>query len=118
MSRIPTTRGARPPARVRWAEGLLLAGIAILLLSRAAEGPVPPAPDASGLSHRVDPNRAGWRDLADLPGIGETRARAIVAERERNGPYVKPEDLTRVRGIGPVTVTRIRDHLAGLAEDR
>ena len=39
-------------------------------------------------------------ELMTLPGIGEKRAAAIIADREANGPFRVPEDLTRVDGIG------------------
>jgi competence ComEA-like helix-hairpin-helix protein len=34
-----------------------------------------------------------------LPGIGQAKAEAILADRAANGPYAAPEDLTRVKGI-------------------
>ena len=43
-----------------------------------------------------------------LPGIGPTRAAAIVRERARNGPFGAASALERVHGIGPDTVRRIR----------
>ena len=49
---------------------------------------------------RVDINTAGLEELMTLPGIGEARARAILDDREANGPFVYPEDLVRVKGIG------------------
>lgn len=48
---------------------------------------------------------------AILTGIGETRALAIVADREANGPFVTVDDLTRVSGIGPATVAANRDRM-------
>lgn len=45
-------------------------------------------------------NTAGIDELDRLPGIGEATARAIVEEREANGPFSVPEDLMRVSGIG------------------
>ncbi|MFT3916178.1 MAG: helix-hairpin-helix domain-containing protein [Anaeromyxobacteraceae bacterium] len=60
----------------------------------------------------VDPNRAGVRELADLPGLSPALARAIVEDRERNGPFARPEELLRVRGIGRVRLERARPHLA------
>ena len=39
-------------------------------------------------------------ELMTLPGIGEKRAADIIADREANGPFRIPEDLTRVSGIG------------------
>lgn len=60
---------------------------------------------------RLDPNRAPAAELDRLPGVGPSTASAIVASRERDGPFRTPDDLARVRGVGPATVERIRDHL-------
>ena len=48
----------------------------------------------------VDINTAGVEELDALPGVGEATARAIVEDRETNGPFSTPEDLMRVSGIG------------------
>lgn len=45
--------------------------------------------------------------LESLPGIGPTRARLIVEDRKQNGPYGKPEDLVRIKGIGTNTIQKI-----------
>ncbi len=58
----------------------------------------------------INLNRAGVAELTTLPGIGEVRARAIIAYREESGPFKSPEDLIAVPGIGPVI-------LAGLIAD-
>lgn len=50
-----------------------------------------------------DLNAAPERHLLLLPGIGPARARAIVAERDRGGPFGSVGDLRRVPGIGPST---------------
>ena len=60
---------------------------------------------------QVDINSASWPELALLPGIGETRARQIVASREQDGPFVNIQDLERVEGIGPVTMERVQPFL-------
>ncbi len=57
---------------------------------------------------RVRLNSATAEDLAQLPGIGATRARAIVEDRAVRGPYRSVEDLTRVKGIGMTTMERLR----------
>ncbi len=56
--------------------------------------------------HLVDVNDASEAELAILPGIGPSRARAIAGGR----PFGSIEELTRVSGIGPRTVERIRNH--------
>lgn len=52
----------------------------------------------------IDVNTASLTDLQQLPGIGATKAEAIVQDRETNGPFASCQDLTRVAGIGPATV--------------
>jgi competence protein ComEA len=59
---------------------------------------------------RLDPNRADAAALEALPGIGPARAAAIVAERDRR-PFASLDALTRVHGIGPRTVDRLRPWL-------
>ena len=59
----------------------------------------------------VDINVAGWPEIAQLPGIGETLARRIVESREREGRFRSLADLRRVRGIGKNTLARIEPYL-------
>lgn len=61
---------------------------------------------------RVDPNTATEETLDRLPGIGAATARAIVRSREADGPFRAPGDLTRVKGVGPAAVARMKPHLA------
>lgn len=49
---------------------------------------------------KIDPNRASAAELDRLPGVGPSLARAIVADRQRNGPFRSPADLERVPGLG------------------
>ena len=54
---------------------------------------------------QVDINQADAKTLANaLVGVGLIKAEAIVAWRERNGPFRQVEDLSKVRGIGPKTI--------------
>jgi competence protein ComEA len=59
----------------------------------------------------LDLNREDERTLEVLPGIGPTRARAIVAAR----PFCKADELLRVRGIGPATLRRLAGRIAASA---
>lgn len=60
---------------------------------------------------RLDPNRASAVELDRLPGVGPVVAEALVRSREAEGPYLRPEDLLRVRGVGPALLARIGPHL-------
>ncbi|MCH2170975.1 helix-hairpin-helix domain-containing protein [Myxococcota bacterium] len=55
----------------------------------------------------VDLNHADSVTLEALPGIGASRARAILTERARK-PFENRLDLQRVRGIGARTVEELR----------
>lgn len=60
---------------------------------------------------QVDLNQAEWPELAQLPGIGRVRARAIVESRQTHGPFFDHDDLLRVKGIGPKTLDSVRPYL-------
>lgn len=60
----------------------------------------------------INVNTADAELLAELPGIGPSRAAAIIEERENNGAFANVDDLTRVSGIGPATIDRMRDQVA------
>ncbi|SDL67737.1 competence protein ComEA [Franzmannia pantelleriensis] len=60
----------------------------------------------------IDVNTADAELLQELPGIGETRAQAIVEEREANGPFESADDMTRVSGIGATTIDGFRDQVS------
>lgn len=62
-------------------------------------------------SFQVEVNSATWAEWMQLEGIGQTMARRIVADRLLNGPFCDIEDLSRVPGIGPATLDRIRPWL-------
>ena len=57
----------------------------------------------------VNINTATLEELDTLPGIGRTTAQRIIAYREQNGPFIEPEDIINVQGIGPVTYERFKD---------
>ncbi len=67
------------------------------------------------LSFVVNVNEADWPELSVLPGIGPVLAQRIVASREQDGPFRSVDDLRRVRGIGPITLERLRPHIAVLS---
>ncbi|MFW6158592.1 MAG: ComEA family DNA-binding protein [Planctomycetota bacterium] len=62
-------------------------------------------------SHRVDINTAPWWELQAVRGLGEQKARAIVAFRRENGPFDRLDELVRVSGIGRKTLEKLKPHL-------
>ena len=57
-------------------------------------------------------NTADAQTLADtIRGVGLRRAEAIIAEREKNGPFTSVDDLVRVQGIGARIVEDARANL-------
>lgn len=50
-------------------------------------------------SGKVNLNTATMEELMTLPGIGEVRARSILAFRKENGSFRRIEDLLKVEGI-------------------
>lgn len=59
--------------------------------------------DSSG--QRINVNTASAHELESLPGVGPSRAQAIIDNR----PYTSLDDLTRVPGIGAKTLESLAD---------
>lgn len=57
----------------------------------------------------VDINTASVQELETLPGIGEKRAREIIAYRETNGRFETIEDIQKISGIKEAVYTKIKD---------
>ena len=70
----------------------------LLLLSSASAG-------------RIDLNQASLHELDSLPGLGRSKAAAIIAHREAHGPYTRLDDLLEVSGIGPGTVRSLEGYV-------
>lgn len=60
---------------------------------------------------RVNINTADESQLTTLTGIGSTRAQAIIAYREANGPFAAIEEIMNVQGIKEGTFTKIKDDI-------
>ena len=59
----------------------------------------------------VDVNRADSLGLLAVPGLGPVKVGAVLAHRRTHGPFTTVEDLLKVKGIGPATLRKLRDHV-------
>ena len=67
---------------------------------------------------KVNPNIATSASLVRLPGIGQSKAQAIInyragfsANNVTARAFEKPDDMANVSGIGPKTVMKLTDWL-------
>ena len=66
----------------------------------------------------ISANSGDLYELMELPGVGEVIGQRIIDERESGGPFLYPEDMLTVSGIGVKTLERFRDMLdMSLPED-
>ena len=59
----------------------------------------------------VNINKASVEELTKLKGIGSAYAERIVNYRDKNGPFEKPEDIMKVKGIGQKTWDTNKDRI-------
>lgn len=66
----------------------------------------------SAMAGPVNVNTADAETLAaELKGVGEKTAAAIVAYREANGPFKTLDDLKRVKGIGEAIIENNKEDI-------
>ena len=89
--------------------------IVIPTSEEAAQGIFPPdgvmEENGSGRDGLVDINTADTAELMTLPGIGQTRADAIVAYRQQNGKFQSIEDIMKVDGIKEGSFAKLKDRI-------
>ena len=59
----------------------------------------------------VNLNTADVAALMTLPGIGESRAKAIISYREQHGEFAKIEDIMKISGIKQAAFSKIKDKI-------
>ncbi len=59
----------------------------------------------------VNINTASESELCEIPGIGPSRAKSIIAYREEHGRFGTIEDIMNVSGIKDKFFVKIKDHI-------
>ncbi len=63
------------------------------------------------VSNRVNINTADLKSLMTLSGVGESRAKSIIAYREDVGKFCRTEDIMNVTGIKEGLYEKIKDQI-------
>ncbi|WP_223591284.1 helix-hairpin-helix domain-containing protein [Neobacillus bataviensis] len=58
---------------------------------------------------KINLNKADENELQNLPGIGPSKAAAIIEYRNTSGPFKAVEDLKNISGIGDKTFEKLKD---------
>lgn len=109
----------------KWAKYFLVGAVTAGLLSGASvwgqsqtpsETTTTPAPTTKAATavkpgEKVNINTADEAALMTLNGIGESKAKAIIEYRQKNGSFTSVEDLAKVKGIGEKTLAQLRDQI-------
>ncbi len=68
---------------------------------------------ADTASDQVNINQADAKTIAlVLTGVGEVKAKAIVAFRDKQGPFQSVDDLVKVRGVGQELLAKNRQRIS------
>lgn len=67
--------------------------------------------DNTGTDGLISINTATQDELTALPGIGSTKAAAIITYRETNGPFTALDEIMNVTGIGESTYEKLKDYI-------
>lgn len=59
----------------------------------------------------VSINTGTLEELMTLKGVGESKAKAIIEYREKNGEFKNLEDIMNVSGIGEAAYSKIKDNI-------
>ena len=62
-------------------------------------------------ANKISLNQASVDQLQQLQGVGLKKAQAIVAYRQKQGPFKTIDELQQVRGIGPAIFAKNKTRL-------
>ena len=86
------------------------AGAALVLAALLCTAGTPAFAEGK-ISGVVNVNTASAAELEMLPGVGASRAKAVIEAREAKGGFKSLDDLLAVKGIGEASLAKLRPHL-------
>lgn len=100
------------PYKPQHSPGQATTGLTGSVSSRGGAGEQPVAKENPSLpGGLVNINTATKAELESLPGIGPSLAERIIEYREKNGPFLTPEDIKNVSGIGEKRFEQLKDKI-------
>jgi competence protein ComEA len=111
-----------------WAKGFSVAALAIITggmpvwaqqpgmgaptsKTPAAPATAPAMATETPAAMKVNINTADEAALTSVKGVGKSKAKAIIAYREKNGAFKSVDDLTKVKGIKEKSLAKFSDQL-------
>ncbi len=103
--------------------GMLLVGVGIIAYKKSfpagnlrieSSGPSSETSSVGNIpknDRKININEASPEELTDLKGVGPVLAGRIVEYRLQRGPFVSVEDLKKVPGIGDRLFSKIKDDI-------
>jgi competence protein ComEA len=71
----------------------------------------PPTPTSVLEKNKIQLNKATAAQLSTIPGIGDSKAKAILAHRKQIGRFERIEQLLDVKGIGEKVLEKMKPYL-------
>jgi competence protein ComEA len=93
---------------------LVLSALAIqtpAVHAQPADSETAQANEGTSQQQRIDLNSATVEQLITLPGVGQSKAKAIIKYREEVGPFLEVAQLTQVKGIGEKMLNKIEGYV-------
>jgi len=90
---------------------LIIIQFGIVQPALAADSPPAQSTVEQAQSSPININTASETQLRSLPGIGASKAKAIVEYRETFGEFASVDSITKVKGIGNKLLAKFRDNI-------
>lgn len=89
----------------------LPSNFAILRTENEIELTAPSPQSVSSNKGKININTAMLEELINLPGVGDSKANAIIDFREKYGPFETIDELLYVPGFGEALVLSIKEYI-------